>query len=131
MIGEIDPLMRGNFELALDLRWDADGADVPVISGVGIGCGEREVALTFDARPFQSMALAELDAVAGVAGGEANGGDELGTFELARDFERQRGPGRSPTMRTARRAADVGARRGVHLVPIHVPGGPLLGRVVA
>src|ERR1019366_5135108 len=113
-------MVGAHFELALVLGRPLDGADFLIVSRIPVGSGERDCDFQIGRLALPIDTQVELDAVTRVARGETHALREPGTFRGTRDFDSYAGP---PVLDdfNADRPADVGSRRGMHLVPIHVP----------
>ena len=66
-VGEVDPLVRSDFELPLGGVGAAHRAESPIVSGVLITRGERERGLQIRIEGLPVNRLAELHAIAGIA----------------------------------------------------------------
>src|SRR5579875_365386 len=77
LIGEIEPTMRSHLERFWIVRGPLDGSRAPVVSGVKIRGSERKNGFQRGFARFPVDGVGELDAIAGVAGGEADGLDEF------------------------------------------------------
>src|SRR5205085_12479327 len=93
LIGEIDPLVRGNFKLPLFFVGTLNCADVPVVGRQIVAGAQREGRLQVGFLGLPVDVVGELDAIAGVARRKANNLDELRAFRVA--FDLQRHPRRS------------------------------------
>src|SRR5580704_8319932 len=79
-VGQVDPLMGGDFEFSLIVVGAANSPDVPVVGGFGVRGGQREGGFQGGFADFPVDGVGDFDAIAGVAGGEADGLDEFGAF---------------------------------------------------
>src|SRR5438552_1003163 len=124
LIGQIEPLMRGNFELAFLGVGPLHCADVPVVSRHFVRSRQWERGFQICAFGFPVDRVAELDAIAGITCRKADGLNELGIFGIALDFD-------GDANRTALddfdlcRPANECTRRPLLVFKIHVPRRPL------
>ena len=121
--------MRRHLKLPLVVVAAFDRADVPVVSRFFVRSGERKrrFQIRFTGLPIDDVA--KLDSIPAVACRQAHRLLKLRPFCFAHYFDRH-------TRRTVfnyahvRNAADVRARRLLLIGPVHVPRGPLRGRIV-
>ena len=125
----IDPMMRGYLELAIEGDGPLDGADLPVISSHLVGRRKREDHFEICRQRSPVDGLAELDAIARVAGRQPDRLHKLRSLAFARYLHSH---AHRAVLNHANlgRAAHVRAWRRLLLVKIHVPCGPLFGRIV-
>src|SRR2546422_3155101 len=88
LVGEIDPLMRGDLELSLFFIRALDGPDVPVVSRKIVRRAERKRRFQICFLRLPINHVTEFDAIAGVACRETYSLNELRRFSLAFDFDR-------------------------------------------
>ena len=102
-----------------------DFAQVPVVSCLGIGNGQRKFRLERTALALPVDGIGNFDAVACVTRGQTDHLHKLRTFRVALDAERHahRAVFRNLNLR---RAVHITARRIFMIVPIHVPGRVLM-----
>src|ERR1035441_7665728 len=128
-VRQVDPLVRRHFEL-LGLRaGPLDRADVPVVRGHGAGSRQRESRLQIRLSGVPVDYVGGLHTLARIARRKANGLHKHGARGFTRNLDRHAG---RPAFHHshARRTSYVGLGRGLLLVPIHVPGWPLLRIVI-
>src|SRR5438067_49991 len=121
--------MRCNLKLALISVGPLNCADLPVIRGVLVGSTQREAGLQVCGKRSPINGVSKLYTIARITYRKADGLHELRILRLARDLKSD-----------ANRAilldsnlgepADVGARRCLLLLEIHVPGRVDLWRII-
>src|SRR5205814_2343143 len=124
LVGEIDPLMRGDLELSLFFIWALDGPNVPVVSRQIVRRAERKgrFQICFLRLPIDH--IAELDAIAGVPRRETYRLNELRGFSLAFDFDgHAHGSGFADS--NPGFARNKTSRRALLVFEIHIPRRPL------
>src|SRR2546427_89898 len=125
-VGEVEPLVRGNFVLLGVIVASLNGADIPIVGRLRIRSGQGEASLEGGLAGLPVDDIGEFDTIAGATGRETDRLDEPGGFGFAFDLE-------GHTNRTVfgdaypGRPLDKGARRLLLVCPVHIPGGPIPG----
>ena len=88
LVGQIDPAMGRDLELALLRVRPLNGAHVPVVSGVFVRRAEWKSHFEVGGQGSPIDRVGKLDPVARIARGKANRLYILGVFRLARYFQR-------------------------------------------
>src|SRR5882724_3684180 len=124
LIGQVDPLVRSDFELTLFGSRSLHRADVPVVGGQLVRRGQAKGCLQIRVLRLPINDVAKFDAIAGVACRETDRLHTFRVFGFAFDFDSDP---RWTIFDDANlcRTTDERARCSLFVFKIHVPGRPL------